>query len=252
MLDVDPKTRNVLAAEQEATRSLIDLIGKANEDERKPITILLGNYRLLNVTGAGADQIRGDPKADIALIDNNNREVGFISHKKAGGAKAYQQYGGISKKSGTAIYQSPIVNAFVRDLEMIVKQQNENNLLTSGQAFYRIIPNDPEGRRLVAKSIYGPNHSGGNVGFGRESVHCIGQGSPILNKSGPGIYKLTFSESIHYAKELDWCFKGPYAAILAATYRGGRKVENSGMVIRNVRAGIYPYDFISNRKAKEI
>jgi hypothetical protein len=250
-MDQERKTRDVLAAEKEATKTLSKLITEATEENRKPITIMIGRYRIENVFNASADQIKGDPKADIALLTERGREVGFISHKKAGGAKAYQQYGGISRLAGRKIYDHPLVEAFVRDLEMWVKQSNDNNVFKSGQAVYRKIPKDPEGRKLVGMSVYGPEWSGG-APFNRNSVHCIGQGTPILTKVMPSTYSLTFSESIHTANDLEWAFRDKYAAILAVTYRGGRKVENKGLVVRNARPGIYPYDFVVNRNSIEI
>lgn len=245
------KTRDVLQAEKAATKKLIELITKAVEDERKPINVTIGRYRIENVVTAGADQIKGDPKADIALISKNGQEVGFISHKKEGGAKAYQQYGGLSRRAGMNIYTSNLTKAFIRDLDIWVNQVNDSNILKSGQAVFRKIPNDPEGRKLVGLSVYGPNWNGG-TSFGRESVHCIGQGMPVLKKTGSSTYALTFSESIHTANDIDWAFKQNYAAILAVTYRGGRRTENFGTIIRNARPGIYPYDFISSRSATEI
>lgn len=244
-----PASKNVLKAEQEATESLVKSIRQAVEQEGNPVTILIGNYKIENVVSAGADQIRGDPKADIALIDDSKKEVGFISHKKEGGAKAYQQYGGISIKSGKAIYENSLVELFVKDLNAILK----NEFASSGQSFWSNLPKNEFGKLLVGYSVYGPNWKFGQQNsFGRDSVHCIGQGKPILNRNNNGIYTLSFSESIHTANDIDWAFVGPYKAILAATYRTGRKIENNGITVSNMRAGTYPYDFISSRRSEEI
>lgn len=244
-----PASKNVLKAEQEATESLVKLIKVAVEQEGKPITITIGKYKIENVVSAGTDQIPGDPKADIALINDLKKEVGFISHKKGGGAKAYQQYGGISSKSGKTIYGNPLVESFVKDLSSYVK----NGSASSGQSFWRYVPNNQTGKNLVGYSVYGPNWKYGRPNtFNTNSVHCIGQGSPILTKTAEGMYALTFSETIHTADDLNWAFTGPYKAILAATYRAGRKLENNGVVISNVRGGTYPYDFISSRRATQI
>lgn len=244
-----PASKNVLKAEQEATESLVKLIKQAVEQEGKPLTILIGRYKIENVVSAGADQIRGDPKADIALIDDSKKEVGFISHKKEGGAKAYQQYGGISSSAGKTIYENPLVRSFVKDLGENVK----NKSATSGQSFWRYVPNNQVGKALVGYSVYGPNWKSGRANtFNRDSVHCIGQGSPILTRNTKGEYSLTFSENIHTADDLSWAFTGPYKAVLAATYRAGRKIENGGTTVSNLRGGTYPYDFVSSRRATEI
>ena len=244
-----PASKNVLKAEQEATESLVKVIEQAVEQEGKPITIMIGAYKIENVISAGSDQIRGDPKADIALLNESGAEVGFISHKKEGGAKAFQQYAGISSSAGNTIYDSLLVKSFVKDLSAVLK----NNSVASGQSFWRYVPNNQEGKLLAGYSVYGPKWNWGRPNtFNRDSVHCIGQGSPILTRNTNGTYKLTFSETIHTANELNWVFTGAYKIILAATFRSGRKIENGGIIISNSRGGTYPYDFVSSRRATEI
>lgn len=245
-----PATRNVLRAEQEATESLIQLIKDACEQEGKPINIKVGRYEMRNCVTAGADQIKGEPKVDIAIINESGTEVGFISHKKEGGAKAYQQYGGISKAAGSFIYDDPIVKKFVEDLEQKMQLELGGNRGRSGFSAFRYIPNTQSGKNLVARSAYGYNWRNGTT-FDRNSVHCIGQGSPILKKQG-SVYILSFSESMHMANETDWAFRGDHQAILAVTYRSGRRVENGKTVLHDLRGGIYPYDFIKSRKKIEI
>jgi len=246
-----PPTRNVLKAEQEATESLIKLIQSAVDQEGGPITINIKRYTLKNCVTAGADQIRGDPKADIAIIDSSGIEVGFISHKKEGGARAFQQYGGISKDSGLIIYNDPIVYNFVNDLKEELKVRFNSDTVPPGFSAFRYVPNNSQGQTLVSRSVYGPEWTRGNA-FNRQSVHCIGQGSPILTRKTNGSYDLTFSESIHYSNEIEWAFRGDYQAVLAVTYRAGRKIQNEDIVLRDVRAGIYPYDFVKQRNKVEI
>lgn len=246
-----PASKNVLKAEQEATESLIKLIRDAIDQEGKPIDIKIGRQTLRRCVSAGADQIKGDPKADIAIIDESNKEVGFISHKKEGGAKAFQQYGGISRSAGLEIYNDSLVVDFVKDLKEEMQLQFGSDRAESGFSAFRYIPNTRQGKILVSKSVYGPDWSDGRR-FGRESVHCIGQGSPILTRESDGTYRLSFSESTHHAYEIDWAFRGDYQAVLAVTYRAGRKVESGNITLRDLRGGIYPYDFIKSRKKVEI
>lgn len=245
-----PASRNVLKAEQEATESLIGLIRAAVEQEGRPIDVLIGSYRIKSVVTAGSDQIRGDPKADIALIDNSNKEVGFISHKKEGGAKAFQQYGGISKDSGQLIYNDVLVKMFVEDVYNYLKKDGGgSSMAKAGFSVWRYIPKNAAGEPLIARSVYGPDWTRNGRRFGRDAVHCIGQGSPILKRTPSGDYSLSFSEAMHTADDLTWIYDGPYRPIFAATYRAGRQLENKGLIIKDMRGGIYPYDFISSRKA---
>ena len=252
MLDVQPKKRDVLQAENDATKLLKKLVTEAVIKEQKPITVYIGNRIITDVVDVDNKHIRGDPKADIALISDKGINVGFISHKKEGGAKAFQQYGGMSAKSGSKIYNSPIVSAFVRDLESHVQEKFGNNTFQSGNAIYRLIPNDVEGQQLLSLSIYGPEWSKGSR-YSLQSVHCIGQGSPILNRNiNDGSYVLKFSDKMHIATDLRWAFTGDFAGVLGVTYRGGRRVENSGYVVRSARAGIYPLQFMKNRSSIQI
>jgi len=248
---VKPATKNVLKAEQEATESLIGLIRQAVEQEGKPIDVNIGKFRIKSVVTAGSDQIKGDPKADIALIDDKKKEVGFISHKKEGGAKAFQQYGGISKSSGEMIYQDVLVEMYVRDLSKIVDKNFKSSRASAGFSVWRKIPTSPAGRPLVARSVYGPNWNGGRS-FNRDSVHCIGQGSPILTRQRDGSYDLTFSEAIHTADDISWAYSGDYQAIFASTFRAGRTTSHGNITVSDMRSGIYPYDFIKSRRATEI
>ena len=244
---IKPATKNVLAAEAEATKDLIKIIKNATNQVDGPIIIKIEKWKIKNVVTAGSDHIRGDPKADIALIDNLNKEVGFISHKKAGGAKAFQQYGGMSKKAGNVIYTNNMVKKYVKDLKLKIGGDKAK----SGQSFYRYVPNTNLGKTLVGQSVYGPKYNQG-ITFNRDSVHCIGQGTPILTFIKDNIFELTFSETMHTANKIDWAFKNLYKAVFASTYRAHRKTESIGDVIDNLRSGIYPYDFIAGRKALEI
>lgn len=246
-----PASRNVLKAEQEATESLIKLIKDAVDQEGGPIDINIGRYKIKRCVTAGADQIKGDPKADIAIINDSRIEVGFISHKKEGGARAFQQYGGISSQAGLGIYNDGLVQSFVYDLSEELQKKFNTTSVPPAYSAFRYIPNTTEGQALVSRSVYGPDWTRGNR-FNRQSVHCIGQGSPILTRKSDGSYNLTFSESIHYSHDIEWAFRGDYQAVFAATYRAGRKVQNKGVELRDVRAGIYPYDFVKSRNKVEI
>ena len=248
-----PASKNVLRAEQEATESLIKLIEDAVHQSGRPVDITIGKNKIRNVVTAGSDHIRGDPKADIALMDNSGEEVGFISHKKEGGASAFQQYGGISSNSGKNIFNMRIVQEFIDDLEERVKMINGDDSTTAPRGFsaYRPVPPTENGKKLVGYSVFGPEWNGGSS-FGRESVHCIGQGAPVLTAESDYSYRLTFAESTHYADDVSWAFSGDYQAIFAATYRRGRKINGKNSAIEDMRGGVYPFNLIKNRNAQQI
>ena len=62
------------------------------------------------------------------------------------------------------------------------------------------------------------------------------------------------AEAIHPPKP-DWALKSdtdPFRAVFTATFRYGRKfvatVDGKTVTVTNMRAGIYPYDFVSSRR----
>jgi hypothetical protein len=233
-----PSGFKAMAAEMMATNELNDEIKKATSENNGPITIKIGKFTVKDVVAAGADHIKGDPKADIALIDANGKEVGFISHKKEGGAAAFQQYSGISKAAGMKHKE---IDSFLTALN-----KDAGKIAPKGYAAYREVDSNV----LINQSVYGPDYPGA---FGRDNCHCIGQGTPILVKNGK-VYELDFSENIHYNGDVKWAKKGKYLAVFGATMRSGRKITTKdGKTTKNLRAGIYPISVIKSRKAlKEI
>jgi len=233
-----PSGFKAMDAEILATNSLDEEIKKAvRENNGKGIAVKIGKFTVKDVVSAGSDHIKGDPKADIALMDSRGKEVGFISHKKEGGAKGFSQFGGISIKSGLKHRE---IDSFVEDLA----KRYEGGSVSRGDALYRPLK-DP---KLINASIYGPDYGGP---FGRENCHCIGQGNPILTKEGNS-WKLDFSESMHVNGDYRFATRGKFLAVFGATYRANRRVVTAGGdEVRNVRAGIYPIAYMETRKKLE-
>jgi hypothetical protein len=243
--------KNVKEAEEKATGDLDRLIKKAVKENGGSIKVKIGKQTIANVVKAKSEQIKGEPKADIALIDESGEEVGFISHKKEGGAAAFQQYSGLSEKSSEKIYNNKQVKSFIDDIYDYMEENYDTNIASSGMSFKREVKGNENGKKLLGYSVYGSDWNNGNKPFNRNSVHCIGQGDPVLTKRGKA-YELTFSEITHYPDDVDWAFEGDYKANFAATFRVGRKIENSDKVLENLRGGIYPELFISGRNAIEL
>lgn len=244
---VKPLGRNLKEAEETASNDLDRMIKEAMADDGKNfITIKIGNDKIKKVISASSKHIKGDPKADIALIDVEGKEVAFISHKKAGGASAFQQYSGLSRESGNEIYSSKLVKEFVRDIYDYLLDNYDDNVAQSGTSFLRPIPNNTEGKKLVGKAIFGSDWEKGSKKYSRDFVNCIGQGDPRLKKSGDA-YVLDFTDAMHTSNDISWAFKGDYKAVLGATYRMGRRLESDGTVVENMRGGVYPESLFTNR-----
>lgn len=234
----------------------IDGVNKYIKHVGKPIDIKVNGKTYKNI--CGANKVHGTTKADIVLVqlvaDSTFKEVTFISHKKEGGAAAFQQYGGVSADAGTIISHDPLVLKFLSDLAMFVKTKTGKYEGTSGLSVYRYIPNTNAGKALVARSLFGPDWQPNTYGY--DSVHCIAQGAPTFAKSGTA-YQLN-AEAIHPPSP-EWALGGhtdDFRAVFAATYREGRKfvarLNNKEQTVMHMRVGIYPYAFVKGRKATEI
>lgn len=230
-----PTNVKVMNSEIKATNDLAEIIKKfVSENDGNGIDIKIGKYIIKDVTGCSSEHIKGDPKCDIALFNSSGKEVGFISHKKEGGPEVFQQYGGISIKSGIDHKE---IDSFINDL---IKYSKENPV-KKGFAVYREVKD----KRLINLSVYGPDYG---KAFGRDNVHCIGQGNPIITKKG-NYFELDFSSKMHINGDVSWAVTGKYKAVFAATFRNGRQIKNkNNESAKNVRGGIYPIALIISRK----
>lgn len=209
-----------------------------------PFTLYIdGKHKMENVVDI--IQPKGDPKADFVILNDKKKGVGFISHKKEGGAKAYQQYGGLSPRvSGLKKYGDRKmireVDEFIRDLDnYLLKNPGAERV----SRIYRPVKNP----KLVGFSIFGPEYGSGD--FGLENVNVIGQGEAIIEPYKDG-YNLTFSDSTHHnSRNVKWAMKGPYqATLIARASRGeGRKLRGirSDIVVENRRGMIAPLALVT-------
>jgi hypothetical protein len=243
---VKPVSKNKKEAEEKASNDLDKLIKEAIEDGENGITIKIGDDEFKNIVEATTKRLKGDPKADITLIDKDGDSVAFISHKKGGGAAAFQQYGGLSEKSGMDVYMNPEVTDFVNNIAEYLKTKNLDNIAQPGMSFLTELPDSENSKKLIGKSIYGKDWSTNGKNFGENFVNCIGQGDPELKKKGD-VYELNFSDDMHTHDDLSWAFVGEYKACLGATYRIGRQIKNEKVTIKNLRGGIYPFLMLSGR-----
>lgn len=194
-----------------------------------------------------------EAKADFALIDKRGKEILYVSHKQGKTASAFQQYGGVSEKSGTPgnpglIMDDPEVQQFFDDLYTFYEddkmglKQYSNNPFGSGRLNKRIYRylGDPT---LISRSVYGPDFG---RPFGPDNVHLLGQGefifTPIVSPDGDITFQLTFSGPMEI-NGVTTPFterNNPYRAIIMARYTSGRKVVSRRGDIPGVRCVIAP------------
>lgn len=243
-----PTKTNVLAAEEAAMRDLDKLI-KDLVSQVGPIKICtpIGDYEGITGVRNITEKVLGrEAKADFAITANGKDKI-FISHKKSGGPAAYQQYGGVSPKSGTQskptlIYENKEVQDFLKKVTSYI----ENDKLVN--PVYSPVKSD----KLINQSVFGPSYGGK---YGIDNVQCIAQGDPILKpkRNEEACFTLDFSDHVSWNGDTSYFKRGQYEAVFAATYRAGRGFDVGGQRYSGARVAIYPVALVQNRGgAKEV
>ena len=189
--------------------------------------------------------VRYDPKGDFFLTNKERKRVAFFSHKAAGGAKAYQQYSGVSKEAdfgaSGVISQHPEVIAALNDM------MSNYNIIQSERVRYR---REIQSEELKNYAIFGP-HFGRP--FGVNNCHVMAQGDPSLieitdreKQSIPVlrhcgiVYELTFSDDVSLNGDLTHFNMKDYKPVIAVTYRSDKKVTVGGKDYPRIRGMIAP------------
>ena len=242
-----PTKTNVMAAEEAAIRDLDKLI-KDLVKQLGPIKICTPSGDFKNCVGVRniTEKVLGrEAKADFAIYNDKEVDQIFISHKKAGGPAAYQQYGGVSPKSGSAnnptlIYDDAETKNFLRKVAgYIVGDKLQNPVYSYVKS-----------TTLINRSVYGPSYGGK---YGIDNVNMIAQGNPKLTpkRGEEACFNLTFSDHVSWNGDSDYFSKGGYRAAFAATYRAGRGFDIDGQRYNGARVAIYPVALVSNRSGAE-
>jgi hypothetical protein len=206
----------------------------------------------------GARTIPGTPKSDFAIVDSKGNEVCQISHKDAGGARAYQQYGGTTPGAGQAIHEHILVQKSMRAFVNVL-----DDITTPPKQRYKVkIPWTKEGKKLMNLAIYGPEYKEGRFTPSRENVNFIAQGTPSLEEysgrrvaslSDCGlIFELKFTEGVELNGELDHFKTAGYVPHIIARYTSDRKFTVDGEVYSKVRVLIAPEALVSTAKDLKI
>lgn len=181
--------------------------------------------------------VRGDPKADIIVCQDKNNPISpnsiFISHKKAGGPEAFQQYGGLSEQAGILINTHPLVQAFLGEVAKLLGKKT--SLPNPIMATFKNI-------KLSNMSIYGPDYG---AKFSLQHTQLIGQGKPVfVDKSN--YVELSFSSHMSLSGDLSH-FRGGYEPVFGATFRAGRGFDYKGRRYTGARVAIYPKQLMATR-----
>lgn len=179
-----------------------------------PIKIGNATYEI-----AGAETTPGTPKSDFHLLDNNGKEIVWISHKDGRTAKDFQQWGGMSERVEPAVFRHRETQAFIAAV-----QQKFDNQMPSATTVARRI----QDQKLKNLAIYGNKYGGP---LGRQNVTLVIQGPVKLTKSG-NAYQFT-SNHVHVNGER---ITGDFEPVFMAIYKGDR----SNFGVRGARFAIQP------------
>ena len=191
-----------------------------------------------NIIGARnvTEKVLGrEAKSDFNIVSTTGDAI-FISHKKGGGAEAFQQYGGLSADAGTKIQNHPEVVNFLRKTA---------DYITDGKltrpVYSQVVKSD-----LINMSVFG--HDFGQK-FGIDNVTIIGQGDAkikVLDRF-ENRFELDFSSHLVYNGQYKEFTSGDYKAVLGATFRAGRGFNVDGKRYVGARVGVYPAKLVIKR-----
>jgi len=201
-----------------------------------------------------------DAKADIALQNANGDSLFYISHKKGGGAKVFQQYGGISKKAGSKsdpglIYNDPETQAYLNDVWKLYQdalggapQYGEANPFDSkGNLRFGRIYRFVKSPTLINRAVYGPDYGGP---FGVDNVNLIGQGNfiyrPYMNSEQDISIRLSFT-NFDVNGDISEFVEGDYRAIFVSRSETAKNTETPQGKISGLRSGIFNVSYLSGR-----
>jgi hypothetical protein len=228
-----------------------DFINAVNSKIKTPITLVIGTKKFANVVGV--NKVAGTPKADLVFVafsGGSFYEVCYVSHKKGKSHKDFGQWSGISPSAGSSIFDHPLTQKFIQDVQGSVDKTFNNKQITATFTVVKEIKGK-DAEDLKMRSVYGPNY--GSKSRGYDNIDFVFQGDPSLTKVGTSgeKYKLDMSGSIH--ENGDPMLGGFIPAFMA--YRKGSTGDRSQFGVTGGRFVIQPFggrraDFIINQKGE--
>lgn len=190
----------------------IDTAIKEKLKDQPFINLVVGNR---TVQAAGAVNVSGNPKADIAIVDDQNNPVAWVSLKDGTSPKSFGQWGGVDH-----LGKDPEVATFINNLNA-----HFGNEFPRGPT-YGVEINNP---RLKALTCFGKAF-GGEPGV--SNVDLILQGHPVVKKGSKGEFVLDGSH-VWANGEIP---SGEYEPVLMVRFSSDR----SNFRINNARITAYP------------
>lgn len=190
-------------------------------------------------------------KADFIIINEDGKELGYISYKAGSTSGDFQQYSGISEREyGDIIYNNPEVKSF---RERIVKEGWEEISQGKKSVYIKI----KSGTALKNRAVFGKDF---RKRKGINNVDFFAQGNPLLSKRG-NITILSFSSKLVENGRVNQ-LSGDYDPVIAARKGEQSRVitadirDDRGNILkigeRNVRGGIWAKGHMKARDSGEL
>lgn len=217
----------------------------------------LGNGKPVEVQIKGAiykdivGMVSGPPghKADFMGINKNGEAVFFISHKAGNTVKDFQQYSGISNRSGQTIYNHEEVKSFRKDISEKSSEEFRNKM------YYRSI----DDVKLKQYAVFGKDYM--NSKFSSNNINFFAQGRPVFTvirrstKTTNSTLKLDFTTKLISRRQIDQLSREyePYlGARQGEAYRTVDGTDSGGSRVTGVRAGVFAKGYIESRTSEKI
>ena len=206
------------AKEDAALASLRKQIEEARIKEGRleiPVKIGSKTYMVMDVVSTP-----GTPKSDFHLVNKDNKEVVWISHKDGSRAKDFQQWGGLSRTKEPKLYGHSETTAFIEEIHKTYPKG-----LPNATTIYRRIVDT----KLKMMSVYG-NEYGRK--YSRQNTTLMLQGDVVLTKKNRS-YEITATHTHVNGDNMT----GDYEPVFMAIYKGDR----SDFGIAGTRVVIGPF-----------
>ena len=204
----------------------------------KPIDVKIKNKTYKNIAGFVGGL--GTKKADFVAVDYDGNEVCYLSYKSGSTSLDFQQYGGITQRSGDVISNHPEVKKFNEDVV-----NNWESLSEDYNTLHRKISD----RNLKKQSVFGKDY---RKASGYDSIDFFIQGDPRFSMRGK-VLNIIFSTKMVRKGDLSGLSRDYDPILGARTGERYRKITSNGRTIYGVRGGIWTKGYIvSRRKNKEI
>jgi len=217
----------------------------ANLGEGKPVNLVIGSEEYKGIVGMVAGPT--GHKSDFIGVNENGKLVFFISHKDGFNATDYQQYSGISSRSGDSIYNHPEVQAFRKDISEKTTEDFYDKM------YYREIKDLDLKRRAVFGKYFddGPSDlSSNNINyFAQGSLRLTSVQKPTINSRAK--LRMSFATMLIARDDIDM-LSNEYEPYLGArqgeVYRTIEyETDDGGSKVNGVRGGIFAKGYIDNR-----